>query len=196
MSSHLLNRQRGIVVAERWRARDLGPFRALQRLAHAVNAFGEVLGAGTTRNHGVFAAVGPQLQELLAEGDAELLVVGADIGDALGAGRIGVEGDDRDAGRGRRVDRLGHRRDVGNRDGEAVDLLGDEVLDDLGLRRRLVLDRPLVDALDIAELLGTLQAAVAREVEERIVHRLGHDHEPVVCGKRRRSHHRHRDAGK
>jgi hypothetical protein len=96
---------------------------------------------------------------------------------------------DWDAGRSRGLDGLGHGRDVGHRDRKAVHLLRDEVLDDLRLRCRLMLDGALVDALDIAELLGALLAAVAREVKERIVHRLGHDYELVGLGECRGCHH-------
>ena len=168
---------------------NLDPFRALERFTDTIDTFGKVLGARAARDDGVFATIGPEFAQLLAEREAEVLVVGADIGDALGARRIGVEGHDRDAGRGRRFDRLGHGRDVGNGDRKAIHLLGDEVLDDLRFGCRLVLDRALVDALDIAEFLGPLQAAVARHVEERVVHRLGHHGELVfLLGKRRARH--------
>ena len=59
-----------------------------------------------------------------------------------------------------------------------------------------MLDRSLVDTFDVAEFLGTLQAAVARDVEERIVHRLGHDHELVGLRECRGGHHRDGHAGK
>src|SRR5207237_3348230 len=121
---------------------------------------------------------------------------GTDIGDALGARRIGIEGHDGYAGCHRRVDRFGHRRDVGDRDRQAVHLLRDEVLDDLRLGRRFVLDRSLVDALNVTEFLGALETAVARHVEERVVHRLGYDHKTVGLGKRWTGHHGDRHAGK
>ncbi len=106
---------------------------------------------------------------------AEILVVGADIGLARRAGRVGVEGDDVDAGVARRLDDAGHGTDIGDRDRQAVDALGDEILDDLDLGRGLVLDRPAIDAFDVAEFGGALHAAVAGDVEEGVVHRLGHD---------------------
>ena len=176
---HLLDRERGIVVAEGRRARDLGPFRALQRLADAVDAFGQVLGAGTARDHGVFAAVGPQLQELLAERDAHGAVVRADIGMALGARRIGIEGDDRDAGRGAALIDLVMAATSATEMAMPSTFWVTKSWMICACARRLMLDRALVDALDVAELLGTLHAAVAREVEERVVHRLGHDGELV-----------------
>jgi hypothetical protein len=82
-----------------------------------------------------------------------------------------------DAGVARRLDDAGCRADVGDRDRQAIDPLRDEILDDLHLGRGLVLDRSAIDAFDVAEFLGAFHAAVAGDVEERVVHRLGHDRE-------------------
>jgi hypothetical protein len=69
------------------------------------------------------------------------------------------------------LDDAGSGADVGDRDRQSVDPLRDQILDDLHLGRGLVLDRPVIDAFDVAEFLGAHHAAVARNVEERVVGR-------------------------
>src|SRR4029450_7470490 len=72
----------------------------------------------------------------LREVDADVVVLGADIGDAqvlvLGQ-QIAVPGQHRDAGRLGRGERAGHRRGVRGRDGDAVDAGRDQVVDHLQL---------------------------------------------------------------
>ena len=72
----------------------------------------------------------------LGEVDADIVVVGADIGDAQGLvllEKIRVPGQDRDARLLGAFERLAHGGSVGRRNGDAVDFLGDQVIDDLDL---------------------------------------------------------------
>ena len=121
----------------------------------------------------------------LGDVDADVVVVRADIGDAqtlvlVATGRSprSEPGCSRPLGA---LQRIGHGRRVGRRDGDAVDLLGDEVGDDLRLLvAAAVLAGADVEALDRAvELLLGLLAAGERLVEERVVGVLRHEREGV-----------------
>ena len=90
----------------------------------------------------------------LGEVDADVVVVGADIGEAQALvllEQVGVPGQDRDAGLLGRLERLAHGGGVGGRDGDAVDLLGDQVVDDLDLLlAAAMLAGADIDALELA----------------------------------------------
>ena len=116
----------------------------------------------------------------LREVDADVVVLGADIGRTYALvflEDVRVPGHRRDPGRHRRLQHLGHRGCVGGRHRDAVNALADEVLDDLDLLDLGVLARTDVHALDVVGLFLRLVAAVAGEVEERVVHRLRHERE-------------------
>jgi hypothetical protein len=61
-------------------------------------------------------------------------------------------------------------------------MLGDQVLDHLHLLLLGGVSRAYEQALDAADLFRRLHAAVARLIEERIVHRLRHKREHLVLG--------------
>ena len=137
------------------------------------------------------AALGLDLHDHLGDVDADVVIVRADIGGAQALvlrQEIGVPGQHRDIVRGRALERVGHRRRVGRRDADAVDLLGDEVGDDLRfLVAAAMFAGADVEALDRAvELLLRLLAAGERLVEERIVGVLRHQREGVGLGGSRR----------
>ena len=98
---------------------------------------------------------------------------------------VGIPGHDRDAGRDRRLQGFAHGRSVRGRYRNAVDLLADQILDDLDLLQLGVLARADVDALDVGELVLGLVAAVAGQIEEGIVHGLGHERELELVGRNR-----------
>jgi len=111
---------------------------------------------------------------------AGALVVGADVGQRLGGGGGGVEGDDLDAGLGGLGDDRAQPRVVQGGDGDAVHLLGDQVLDDLDLQGQLeLLGIDLVDG-DAVLGGGGLEALVAGLVVG--VDALGHHHEGLLGG--------------
>ena len=61
-------------------------------------------------------------------------------------------------------------------------MLGDKILNDLHLLLLGRVSRADEQALDAADLLRRLHAAVARLIEERIVHRLRDESEDLVLG--------------
>jgi len=106
---------------------------------------------------------------------------------------IGVPGQGRDARLLGRFESGRHGRRIGRRHRDPVDALGDEVLHDLHLLGFGVLGGTDVDALDVLHLFLRLHAAVARQVEEWIVHRLGDKGELVFVGRKAlagKGHHR------
>ena len=179
------DRQREIVVVVERATRDLLPLVGRQGLHHALDA---VVHVGRGRAAGldaIGAAVRLKRHRLLGDRDADLLVDGADIARAqplVGRQQVAVPGHDRDVGLLGAGEHLGDRRGVGGRDADAVDMLGDEVLDDLHLLLLGRVGRADEQALDAADFLRRLHAAVARLVEERIVHRLRHEREHLVLG--------------
>ena len=116
----------------------------------------------------------------LREVHADVVVLGPDVGGAhalVFLEDVRIPGHHRDPGRHGRLEDLGHCRRVRGSDRDAVNALADEVLDDLELLELGVLARPDVHALDVGLFGLGLVAAVAREVEERVVHRLRHEGE-------------------
>ena len=69
----------------------LWPF---DRVLDALEALGGVVGRKRADEDGHLAAIGQELDDLLAEGLAGLEVVGADVEQPIGFGAVGVEADD------------------------------------------------------------------------------------------------------
>ena len=86
----------------------------------------------------IVGAVREELHDQLALGLAALDVVGADMGqDARNLVDAAVDGDDRNAGVDRLLERRRHGVDLARADDDAVDALDDRRLDVGGLLRRL-----------------------------------------------------------
>ena len=163
---------------------DFGALRAGERVADALHAFVVVRRRGAAGLDADRAALRLDRHHQLGDVDADVVVVRADIGDALGLvlrQKVGVPRQHRDLVRGGALQRIGHRRRVGGRDGDAVDPLGDEIGDDLRfLVAAAVLAGADVEALDRAvEFLFRLLAAGEGLVKERIVGVLGHQRERI-----------------
>src|SRR5690606_36828052 len=141
----------------------------------AINAQGKVRSSSAARDHAIGAAFRSNLKQQLAEVRTEQLVVGTDIGGALAVGSVRVEGDDGDTGINGAVDNGGGSGDIRHRDGQAINTLGDQIFDDLGLGGRFVFHGANVQAGHVAEFGGASLATVAGQVEERVVHRLGNN---------------------
>ena len=203
---HLLDGHREVVVGVERAAVDLGPavlpgqpvarrlvaLLARERVADALHALVVVRGRGAARLDADRAALRLDLLHALGEVDADVVVVRADVGDAqrlVLVQQVAVPGQDRDAGLLRLLQAPRHRGGVRGADGDAVDLLGDQVVDDLHLLlAAAVLAGADILALELArELLLGLLAAVAGLVEERVVHVLRHERERVLLGARRRA---------
>ena len=125
---------------------------------------------------------GLMLLRQLGEVDADVVVLGADIGDPqrlVLVEQVAVPGQHGDAGLLGLLQRLAHGSGVGRADGDAVDLLGDQVEHDLDLLlAAAMLAGADILALELAAGLGLgLLAAVAGLVEERVVHVLRHERE-------------------
>jgi hypothetical protein len=178
------------------RARSTG--HAAQRIPDALHALVVVGRRRTARLDADGAAVRLDLHGDLGEVDADLVVVGADIGGAqvhVLRQHVRVPGQHRDPGVLGGLQRHGHRRGIGRRHADALHIAaGDEVLDDLHLFvATAVLARADVFAYEGTVRLGFgLLAAVARLIEERVVHVLRHQREDVLRlhgrGERRRHH--------
>src|SRR6185295_5156290 len=165
--------------AGRFRAR-----RTCQRVPDALHALIVVGGRRTAGLDADGAAARLDLLGELREVHADLIVVRAHIGEAqplVLRQEIAVPGKHRNARSLRTLERLAHGRRVRWRYGNAVDLLGDEVVDDLDLLfAAAMLARTDIEALDRAgEFLFRLLAAGQRLVEERVVHILGNEGENV-----------------
>ena len=108
-------------------------------------------------------------------GGAQTLVLGQEVR---------IPGENRDLRRRSALQRVGHGRRVGRGHGDAVDLLGDEVGDDLRfLVAAAMFARPDVQALDRAgELLLRLLATGKRLVEEGVIGVLWHERKSVGVG--------------
>ena len=146
------------------------------------------------------AALGLDLHDELGDVDADVVVVRADVSGAQALvlrQKVRVPGQDRDLVRSRVLERVGHRRRVGGRDGDAIDLLGDEVGHDLRfLVAAAVLARSDIEALHRALELGFgLLAAGQRLIEERVVGVLRHERERVRVGRSRRGRDGHQRTG-
>ena len=113
------------------------------RVEHVVQALAAVDGrAGAWRALQVddVGAVREELHDQLALRLAALDVVGADMGkDARNVVDAPIDGDDRDAGIDRLLQRRRHGVDFARADDDAVDALDDRSLDIGGLLRRLIL---------------------------------------------------------
>ena len=179
------DRQRKVVIVVERATRDLLPLVGRQGLRHALDA---VVHVGRGRAAGldaICASVGLERHRLLGDGFADLLIDRADIARAqalVGRQQVAVPGHHRDLGLLGAGEHLGDRGSVGGRNADAVDMLGDEVLDDLHLFLLGGVGRADEQALDAADLLRRLHASVARLVEERIVHRLRNESEDLVLG--------------
>lgn len=121
----MLDGEGRIVVAVGGRARHLLPTGLPRHLADSLEALVEIGRGGAARNHAVGPRVGLRLDQHLAQGPPQILVVSADIGLSRRARRVGVEGDDRNSGFARRLDDADRGTDVGDRDRQAVDPLRD-----------------------------------------------------------------------
>ena len=121
--------------------------------------------------------------EVFADLFACALVVDADEGGVVAVGDARVDGDDRNAGLLGRGDRRLHAVDVDGDEHDAVDLLGDVVLDRAVLRRRLVVG--VEDDELRARLVGRLLGAVVDLIEEQ---RLLVDRDQRDCRRLRRGH--------
>ena len=194
---HLLDGEHEVVVGVERAAGNLGPpsgaFEAFSRrrrrlaprqsVADPLHALVEVLRRGPARLNAERAAVGRQSLQRARHLDAELAVLGADVGRsqvAVLGQEIRVPGDDRNARLAGALERARHRRSVRRRHGDAVDAARHEVLDDLDLLFLGVLARTGVEALDVRKLGLRRLAAVAGLVEERVVHRLGNQGERLL----------------
>ncbi len=139
---------------------------------------------GATRLDADRAALRLDLLRELGEIDADLIIVRPDIGEAqrlvLGE-QVGVPGEHGDLGGARTLQSGGDRGRVGRRHGNAVDLLGDQIGDDLCLLvAAAVLAGTDIEAFDRAvEFLLGLLAASQRLVEEWVVGVLGYQREGV-----------------
>ena len=103
----------------------------------AVDALLGVVGAGQADEADALALLAfHRLLHQLTGRRAELGVGRADIGDAVGLGRVRVEGEERDLG-GDGVDRVGRGRRIDNRHRDGVDAGGDEVVHHAALDGRV-----------------------------------------------------------
>jgi len=128
------------------------------------------------------AAVRLDLHGECREVGADLIVVGADIGQAqvlvLGQ-HVGIPGQNRNAGILCRLKGHRHGSGVGHGHGNAIDLLGHEILHDLDL----FVAAAVLAGADIHAFKGAvgfslgLLAAITGLVEERVVHVLGNQRE-------------------
>ena len=166
-------------------ARRGGGLGARQLVADALHALVVVGRRGAAGLDADGAAIGLDRLGELGEVGADLVVVGADIGHAeilvLGQ-QVGVPGQNRDAGFLGGLQRNRHGGRVRRRHGDAIHLLGHEVLDDRDLFvTAAMLAGADVHALESAVGFGFgLLAAVAGLVEERVVHVLRHKREDVL----------------
>ena len=173
-------------------ARRLGALRARERIADALHALVVVGRRRAARLDADGAALRLDLHDELGDVDADVIVVRANIGERAVScpcgSKIRVPGQDRNFGAGRALQSVGHRRRVGGRNRNAVDLLGDEVGHDLGfLVAAAVLAGADIEALHRALELGLgLLAARQRLIEERVVGVLGHERKRIGVGRARR----------
>ena len=130
------------------------------------------------------ALAAEQLHGLLAHDPAGREVVDAVEGHPLRFRRVGVPGDDRNAGVDRAVDGVGEEVAVQRRDRDAVDALRDERLEDLLLLQLVGALRRAPEDLDVAELGRLALRADLRVVEDRDVERLGNDREAQLLRRR------------
>jgi hypothetical protein len=100
---------------------------------------------------------------------------------------IGVPSQSWNAGVLGRLEGARHGRGIGWRNSDAVDTLRNQILNDLNLFGFGVLARADIDAFDIAEFLLRLLAAIARKIEEGIIHGLRHEGKTElvlrICGR-------------
>ena len=99
-------------------------------------------------------------------------VVDAVVGVALRLRRVGVPGHHRDARVDRLVDRFGEEVAVERRDGDAVDLLGDEGLEELLLLQLVGRRRGVPENVDVAVFLRLPLGADLRVAEHGDIERL------------------------
>src|SRR5208337_2933988 len=126
-----------------------------------------------------------EIGHLLRRGGARGLVVGADVGQGFRGGGGSIEGDNLDARLHRVVDDRHEAGVVVGGDGDAVDLLGDQILDHLGLERHVELLRIDFEGLDA--VLGT-RVLEAREAGNVVgVDALGDHDEGLYLRLRRRA---------
>src|SRR4029079_5032298 len=116
--------------------------------------------------------------------DANVIVVGSDIGGAKAfilLQKIRVPGEDRDAGLLCAFKRLADSGGVGRRNGDAINLFGDQVIDHLDLLfATSVLTGSDIQTLNrTVELLLRLFATIPRLIEERVIHVLGNQSECI-----------------
>ena len=123
-----------------------------------------------------------QLDRLLAHDASRRLVVHAIERDPLRLRRIGVPGDNGNAGVHGPVDGIGQEIAVQTRDRDPVDSLGNERLENFLLAQLIGVLRPAPDHLDIPELLRLALGAHLGVVEDRQIQRFRNHREPKFFG--------------